>query len=92
MESRGFGGDGGGVTPVPIPNTEVKPACADGTWTETSRESRSPPISHDESPRPRLGALSRPASVRREFEGSPQTGIDLADELGRQLADALGQE
>ena len=38
-----FGGHGGGVPPVPIPNTEVKPASADGTWTEGSRESRSPP-------------------------------------------------
>jgi hypothetical protein len=37
------GGDGERVTPVPIPNTEVKPFCADGTWRETSRESRSLP-------------------------------------------------
>ena len=41
--SEGFGGHGGGVPPVPIPNTEVKPACADGTWTVGSRESRSLP-------------------------------------------------
>ena len=27
------GADGGGVTPVPIPNTAVKPANADGTAT-----------------------------------------------------------
>src|SRR5215510_3914198 len=38
-----FGGYGGGVTPVPIPNTEVKPSRADGTWQETAWESRSPP-------------------------------------------------
>ena len=25
------GGDSGRVIPVPIPNTEVKPSCADGT-------------------------------------------------------------
>ena len=37
------GGHGGRETPVPIPNTEVKPACADGTWGETPWESRSPP-------------------------------------------------
>ena len=30
-------------TPVPIPNTEVKPFNADGTWTETSWESRKLP-------------------------------------------------
>ena len=34
-------GNGGGVTPVPIPNTAVKPSSADGTWAETSWESRS---------------------------------------------------
>src|SRR5690606_10808633 len=37
------GGDSGGEPPVPIPNTEVKPASADGTWGATPWESRSPP-------------------------------------------------
>ena len=32
-----------GVTPVPIPNTEVKPLSADGTVRETGWESRSLP-------------------------------------------------
>jgi hypothetical protein len=32
-----------GVTPVPIPNTEVKPLSADGTVRETWWESRSLP-------------------------------------------------
>ena len=27
-----FGGHSGRVTPVPIPNTEVKTASANGTW------------------------------------------------------------
>ena len=40
------GGDNEGVTPVPIPNTEVKPFSADGTWLETARESRSLPDSN----------------------------------------------
>ena len=40
---KDFGGDSGGVTPVPIPNTVVKPTSADGTWDECPRESRSPP-------------------------------------------------
>ena len=31
--------------PVPIPNTEVKPQYADGTWLATARESRSSPDS-----------------------------------------------
>ena len=40
------GGNGEGVPPVPIPNTEVKPFSADGTWLDTARESRSPPESN----------------------------------------------
>ena len=38
-----FGGHSGGVTPVPIPNTEVKPSSADGTWDVRPWESRTPP-------------------------------------------------
>ncbi len=37
------GGYGGGATPDPIPNSEVKPSCADGTAWVTMWESRSPP-------------------------------------------------
>ena len=37
------GGYSGGETPVPIPNTEVKTASADGTWGEAPWESRTPP-------------------------------------------------
>jgi hypothetical protein len=43
LRQQVFGGHSGGVTPVPIPNTEVKPTSADGTWEETPRESRTPP-------------------------------------------------
>ena len=38
-----FGGDSDGDTPVPIPNTEVKPVSADGTWAEMPWESRTSP-------------------------------------------------
>lgn len=38
-----FGGYGGGETPGPIPNPEVKPLSADGTAREASWESRTPP-------------------------------------------------
>ena len=38
------GGNGGGETPVPIPNTVVKPSSADGTARETVWESRSLPV------------------------------------------------
>ena len=44
MRAKFFGGDGKGDTPVPIPNTEVKTFCADGTAWEAAWESRSPPI------------------------------------------------
>ena len=37
------GGNGEGETPVPIPNTAVKPLSADGTAWATAWESRSPP-------------------------------------------------
>ena len=37
------GGASEGVTPVPIPNTEVKPFSADDTARETVWERRSPP-------------------------------------------------
>ena len=37
------GDDSWRAPPVPIPNTEVKPPRADGTWLETARESKSLP-------------------------------------------------
>ena len=40
LEIKVSGGFAGGVTPVPIPNTEVKPSMADDTWTARSWESR----------------------------------------------------
>ena len=46
IHSISISGDyGERVPPVPIPNTEVKPLSADGTWLETARESRTPPDS-----------------------------------------------
>ena len=43
QESIYFGGHSDRVTPVPIPNTEVKPVSADGTWGESPWESRTSP-------------------------------------------------
>ena len=45
IRSRVFseGGFGEEVTPVPIPNTEVKLFCANGTVSATEWQSRSPP-------------------------------------------------
>ena len=39
------GVDGGGGTPVPIPNTAVKPTCVEDTWLEAARENRQMPTS-----------------------------------------------
>ena len=44
--------------PVPIPNTEVKPFSADGTWLETTWESRTLPDSRKKSLRRMSGAFS----------------------------------
>lgn len=41
---QNLGGHGEEVTPVPIPNTEVKLFSADGTAQATVWESRSPPV------------------------------------------------
>ena len=42
-EERESGGNGIEDPPVPIPNTEVKLNCVDGTWRVTARESRTLP-------------------------------------------------
>ena len=48
QKTKSISGDNGmRAPPVPIPNTEVKPHSADGTWLETARESRSSPDSKD---------------------------------------------
>ena len=55
-----FSGDFvGRVTPVPIPNTEVKPAGADGTARVTAWESRKSPglLNRKGLPRDSLGGL-----------------------------------
>ena len=54
--------------PVPIPNTEVKPPRADGTWLETARESRSLPESTRERDR---DSVSFPLSYIRG-KGDPE--------------------
>ena len=62
-----FGGHSGGVTPVPIPNTEVKPTSADGTWGEIPWESRTPP---DFAPKRPARARSRLAVLRRHVRAA----------------------
>jgi hypothetical protein len=63
FDNRCSGGHSGGVTPVPIPNTEVKPASADGTWGDSPWESRSPPDFSLEAPH-------EPGGLRRGTTGN----------------------
>jgi hypothetical protein len=70
-----FGGDSDRVTPVPIPNTEVKPVSADGTWVDSPWESRTSPdflvggqISFGWSgPLPRFGPNTEPVTTAVAF-------------------------
>ena len=41
--SNHSGGNGKRDPPVLIPNTEVKPLSAEGTWLDTARETMAPP-------------------------------------------------
>ena len=56
------------VPPVPIPNTEVKPQHADGTWLATARESRSSPDSIGLS-----SSMAEHSAVNRRVVGSSPT-------------------
>ena len=85
-----FGGHGDRVTPVPIPNTEVKPVSADGTWGLTPWESRTPPDFARRAP-PAGGALRRsgPPSMTRcprpvDVPGRPGGPMARQGRAGRQ--------
>ena len=71
------------VTPVPIPNTEVKPDTADGTVRETAWESRSLPAVISKKPEAheqvRLGLFRFPWRVRaRLLALAPETPVAAA--------------
>ena len=72
------GDNGKREPPVPIPNTEVKPLSADGTWLETARESRSSPDSKDNGKRLPLSiflssSMAEHSAVNRRVVGSSPT-------------------
>lgn len=69
--SKFFGGHSDRVTPVPIPNTEVKPVSADGTWGESPWESRTPPDFALKKPPPEAGASSRPGLELHHVPATP---------------------
>ena len=76
------GGHGGGDTPVPIPNTAVKPASADGTWGVTPWESRTPPGFLFRSP-PHCGGLLRVRDRVGRPRGNPSGGHASSCPQGR---------
>ena len=76
------GGYGLGVPPVPIPNTEVKPQHADGTWLETARESRSLPHFIFLS-----SSMAEHSAVNRRVVGSsPTRGVFTAYFLNKRIS------
>ncbi len=83
------GGHSGGETPVPIPNTAVKPARADGTWGATPWESRSlPEFIADKA----LGARQERASgaSSRSAPGGGRTGPDFSGSIASAQVDRDG--
>jgi hypothetical protein len=68
-----FGGYSEGETPLPIPNREVKPLSADGTWPARARESRSPPVLIRAAPTGRLVLCGDGQALRGRawFQGLP---------------------
>ena len=59
------GDNGEGETPVPIPNTAVKPFSADGTWLDTTRESRTLPVTERREERPLFFFCTTSAAMPR---------------------------
>ena len=64
------GGNGKRVPPVLIPNTVVKPLCADGTWPVTARENKSSPDTINSS----LAQSVEHAAVNRSVARSSRAG------------------
>ena len=75
--------------PVPIPNTEVKPFSADGTWLETIWESRTLPDSTKKSLRRCLG-LFLCASRQVLLLGRFQANVQHCTWLGSPMCAASG--
>ena len=75
--------------PVPIPNTEVKPFSADGTWLETTWESRTLPDSTKKSLRRCLG-LFLCASRQILLPGCFQANVQHCTWLGSPMCAACG--
>ena len=76
------GDHSGGATPVPIPNTEVKTASADGTWGAAPWESRTSPGYSLQRARAVVGGTG-PLRVRNSRGGLGDMLDDMASGSGR---------
>ena len=82
LRAQVSGGHSGGETPVPIPNTEVKPASADGTWGATPWESRSlPELISDEAPGHADGMVRGPCPCQA-LHRAARTAVRCSAESG----------
>ena len=91
IPERNSGDYGERDPPVPIPNTEVKPFSADGTWLETARESRSLPDSKKESPH-KSGGFPFWNRKRRCTPGPCSGNVQHCTWLGEPMAASGGTE
>ena len=85
------GGYSGGEPPVPIPNTEVKPASADGTWGAIPWESRSPPGIYVEGPPTTVGGPSFSPKGRHVEQSPGPTSAQERDDKRRRDTHDTGQ-
>ena len=68
------GGNGIEDPPVPIPNTEVKLNCVDGTWRVTARESRTLPDYFFFKTYSSIAQLAEHLTVNQRVTGSSPVG------------------
>ena len=65
------GDNGEGETPVPIPNTAVKPFCAESTELDTTWEGRTLPVTKKETAKTAVSFLVTGIPARRAHNGTP---------------------
>ena len=80
------GGFGGGGTPGPVPNPEVKPASAEGTAGATPRETRAPPAREARSQAGGLPASPRWASCAPRGRAALAAGAHPVPSRTRKLS------
>ena len=72
------GDDSKRAPPVPIPNTEVKPLSAEGTWLATAREIRTPPGTTSRSRKTSAFSLPFPFDSKRDSIVNDKTHLTFS--------------